>query len=74
MTPFCSTESTTPPGRGGHSAGEPVPTSKPTNFDPLALVAGEHDRRRRSFGAGAAVADRDLAPYDDNDRPPRKGE
>lgn len=46
-------------------AGAPAPTSKPTGLDPLALIADEHYRRSRPFGAAAAEPDRDI-DTDDN--------
>lgn len=41
--------------------GTPAPTVKPTGLDPLALIADEHYRRSRPFGAAASSPDNDEA-------------
>jgi transposase InsO family protein len=41
-------------------AGDPVPTVKPTGLDPLALIADQHYRRTRPFGAAAEDPDHDT--------------
>ncbi len=50
------------------AAGVPLPAIKPTGLDPLALIADEHYRRSRPFGAAAAEPDRDTDTDDNTDQ------